>query len=73
MWSLLASDGPIRMVGGRMIEHNNNLLLFGGYGVPSDPSESGAEFVKNSHLDSGIGWSNKLYAFDLKKGERYDM
>lgn len=67
VWSLLASDGPIRMVGGRMIEHNNNLLLFGGYGVPS---ESGAEFVKNSHLDSGIGWSNKLYAFDLKKGER---
>ena len=44
-------------------------LLFGGYGIPSDPIQPGAEFVKSSRFTDGRGWTNELHTFDLIKGE----
>ena len=52
-----------------MIEFDKKLLLFGGYGYPSGPTQPGAKFIKNSKYSYGRGWNNELHLFDLKEGE----
>ena len=67
-WKQLSSAGPMRNQGCGMVAHDSKLVLFGGYGVPSGPTQPGAEFVKNSKYTSGEGWTNELHVFDLNKG-----
>ena len=67
-WKQLSNAGPMRKVGCEMVAHDRNLVLFGGYGVPSGPTQAGAEFVKNSDVTSGEGLTNELHVFDLNKG-----
>ena len=67
-WKQLSSAGPMRKGGCGMVAHDSKLVLFGGFGVPSGPTQPGAEFVKNSKYTSGEGWTNELYVFDLNKG-----
>ena len=43
-WKQLSSTGPMRKVGCGMVAHGSNLVLFGGYGIPSGPTQPGAEF-----------------------------
>ena len=69
-WKQLSSTGPMRKSGCRMVSYGSNLVLFGGYGIPSGPTQPGSEFVKNSkYIDTGRGWTNELHTFDLIKGE----
>ena len=68
-WSHLSSAGPMCKVGCGMVTYGEKLLCFGGYGIPSDTTQP-ADFVKNSNLEDGTGWTNELYAYDLCKGER---
>ena len=50
-----------------MVVYGRKLILFGGYGVPSHPSQQ--DFVKNSRSTKGRGWTNELHSFDLEEGE----
>ena len=50
-----------------MIVYGKKLLLFGGYGFPSHPSQP--DFVKSSCFTDGRGWTNELHSFDLEEGE----
>ena len=68
-WKQLSSTGPMRKTGCKMVAYDSNLVLFGGYGIPSGPTQPGAEFVKNSKYTDGSGWTNELHTFDLIKGE----
>ena len=68
-WKQLSSTGPMRKSGCRMVSYGSNLVLFGGYGIPSGPTQPGAEFVKSSMYTDGRGWTNELHTFDLIKGE----
>ena len=68
-WKQLSSTGPMRKVGCRMVAYGNNLVLFGGYGIPSSPTQPAAEFVKSSKYTNDIGWTNEQHTFDLIKGE----
>ena len=52
-----------------MVTYGNMLILFGGYGYPSGPTQPGAEFKKDSKFTGGAGWTNELHTFDLKEGE----
>ena len=52
-----------------MIAYDKKLVLFGGYGIPSGPTQPGAQFVKNTQYTSGSGWTNELHVFDLEEGE----
>ena len=52
-----------------MIAFDRKLLLFGGYGYPSGPTQTGAKFIKDSNYSGGSGWTNELHLFDLKEGE----
>ena len=70
-WHQLATEGngPMRKSNCAMVHHHKKLVLFGGYGLPSGPTQQGAEFIKNSKHTDGRGWSNELHTFDLKEGE----
>ena len=52
-----------------MIAFDRELLLFGGDGISSGPSQPGAKFIKDSNYSYGSGWTNELHLFDLKEGE----
>ena len=68
-WKQLSSTGPMRKTGCRMVSYGSNLVLFGGFGIPSGPTQPGAEFVKSSRSTDGRGVTNELHTFDLIKGE----
>ncbi len=67
-WSQLPS-GPTRKTGCGMASYEEKLILFGGHGHPSGPTQPGAEFIQDSRLTNGAGWSNELHTFDVQKGE----
>ena len=70
-WKQLSSAcGPMRKQGCGMVAHDSKLVLFGGYGIPSGPTQPGAEFIKDSRFTGGAGWTNEVHTFDLKEGER---
>ena len=68
-WKQLSSSGPMRKVTCGMVPHDSKLVLFGGYGIPSGPTQPGAEFIKDSKFTGGTGWTNEVHTFDLKEGE----
>ena len=68
-WKQLSSAGPMRKSACGMIAHDSKLVLFGGYGYPSGPTQPGAEFIKDSRFTDGRGWTNEVHTFDLKEGE----
>lgn len=72
-WSTLpttSTAGPMGKSGCKMISHDDQLLLFGGYGAPSGPTQPGAEFLKDTRFPSyDNGWTNELHTFCLKGGE----
>ena len=65
-WSQLPS-GPMRKSGCGMVSYEDKLILFGGYGTPSGPIQTGAVFIENSKLP-GRGWTNELHMFEIQKG-----
>ena len=67
-WQQLSSAGPMKKYGCGMVAYGNKLVLFGGYGIPSGPTQPGAEFVKDTKFTDGAGWTNELHSFDLEKG-----
>ena len=68
-WSELTKSGPMSKTSCGMIAFDKKLLVFGGYGIPSAPTQPGAKFIKNSNSSDGRGWTNELHLFDLKEGE----
>ena len=67
-WSQLPS-GPMRKSAWTMVSYEDKLILFGGYGVPSGPTQPWAEFIRNSRFIHGEGWTNELHMFDVQKGK----
>ena len=65
----LSSAGPMSKSDCGMVTYGNMLVLFGGFGFPSGPTQPGAEFIIYEKSTSGIGWTNELHTFDLKEGE----
>ena len=68
-WQQLSSDGPMRKYACGMITYGKKLVLFGGCGFPSGPTQPGAQFVRDIRCNDGIGWTNELHMFDLEDGE----
>ena len=68
-WRELAphsADSPMKKVYCGMVVWGEKCVLFGGCGIPSGPTQSGADFVRHT---AGYGWTNEMHTFDLKKGE----
>ena len=64
-WDTLSDKGPMKKSHCRMISHDNKLLLFGGFGIPSGPIQPGADFVKNTNFKDGRGFTNELHTFSI--------
>ena len=62
-----AGQGPMRKTNGGMIYCDQKLIIFGGYGFPTGPTQAGAEFVLDTMVNDGSGWSNELHS--LEEGE----
>ena len=71
-WQQLSPEGPMKKAGCGMVAYGNKLVLFGGYGRPSGPTQPGAEFVKATRYTDGRGWTNELHSFDVVGGEGCD-
>ena len=72
MWTELAKDGPMKKTFSAMVVYNNQLIVFGGGGIPSGPIQPGSEFIVNPNATDGRGWTNEMHSFDLKEGERVE-
>ena len=69
-WTELAGPGdPMHKIGCGMVSHGEELVLFGGFGVPSSHTQPGAEFIKDGNYSTN-GYTNELHKFDLKEGEQ---
>ena len=63
------ADGPMSKIWCGMVSFfQDQLAIFGGYGIPTGPIQPGATFVKD-HITSEIGWSNELHVFDITTRE----
>ena len=61
--------GPMRKHGCGMVSFlQNRLAVFGGYGIPTGPTQPGAMFTKSTHYTDGSGWSNELHVFNITEG-----
>ena len=63
------ADGPMRKTGCGMVSYNGNRLsLFGGYGIPTGPTQPGATFTEDTSYTDGSGWTNELHIFNINEG-----
>ena len=47
--------------------HGNKAALFGGYGIPTGPTQPGSTFTRNTRFTDGRGWTNEFHLFDLQE------
>ena len=67
-WKQLSGTGPMRKSWCGMVAYDSKLVLFGGCGPSSGPTQPGAEFIKRS--DCNYGWTNELQIFNIQEGEK---
>ena len=42
--------------------------LFGGYSIPTGPTQPGSTFTRDTRYSDGRGWTNEFHLFDLQEG-----
>ena len=63
------ANRPMRKSGCGMVSFlQDKLAVFGGNGIPTGPTQSGAMFTKNTKYTDGRGWSNELHVFNIAEG-----
>ena len=62
--------GVMRKRGHGLVQINNGkqLAMFGGYGIPTGPTQPGAQFIIDDNFPNGRGWSNELHICDTNAG-----
>ena len=62
-------DGPMRKSGCGMVSFlPDQLAVFGGYGIPTGPTQPGTIFTENIDFTDGRGWSNELHVLNITEG-----
>ena len=63
------SQGPMAKSGCGLVSFQvNKLGLFGGYGLPTGPTQPGSAFIRNNCYSDGRGWTNEFHLFHLQEG-----
>jgi len=63
------ADGPMKkFVCGMVPYGQDQLSLFGGYGIPTSLAHPGATFTNDTSFTDGRGWSNELHIFNINEG-----
>ena len=60
--------GPMRKHGCGMVSFRDKLAVFGGYGIPTGPTQPGAMLTKSTDSTDGKGWSNEFHVFTITEG-----
>ena len=69
---LYQADWPMRKSGCAMVSFlQDKLAVFGGYGIPTHPTQPGAMFTKDTYYRDGSGWSNELHVFNTTEGMQW--
>ena len=71
-WRKLAphsADGPMKKDDCGMIVWGEKLILFGGCGIPSSPTQPGADFIKLKDTKYSEGRTNEMHVFNLREGK----
>ena len=62
-------DGPMRKHGSGLVPFlQDKLAIFGGYGIPTHPTQPGVKFTKDTRYTDVRGWSNELHVFTITEG-----
>ena len=48
---------------------SHHLATIGGYGVPTQPIQTGSSFIKDTNFTDGRGWTNEFHVFDVTEGK----
>ena len=71
-WSQLCPEAtagaPMRKYGCGLIIVHENIIVIGGYGIPTGPTQLGASFIKNYNLSNCSGWTNEVHSFNIGQG-----
>ena len=71
-WSQLCPEAtagaPMRKCGCGLIIVHENIIVIGGYGIPTGPTQLGASFIKNKKSTNGSGWTNEVHSFSIAQG-----
>ena len=59
------AESPMAKTGAGMVAFDNNLAVFGGYGVPDGPTQPGSSFIK---VAGDRGWTNEFHIYNLEDG-----
>ena len=46
----------------------NKAVLYGGYGIPTGPTQPGSTFIRNTRYLDDSGWIDEFHLFDLQEG-----
>jgi len=64
------NNGPMPKHGCGMVFFGNHYLAtIGGYGLPTQPIQPGASFIKDPDFTDGRGWTDELHVFDITEGK----
>ena len=62
-------QGPMAKLGCGLVSfQGNKAALYGGYGIPTGPTQPGSTFTKDTGYSDGSGWTNEFHLFDLQEG-----
>ena len=67
-----SNDGPMPKTGcGMVFFRSHYLATIGGHGIPTQPSQHGATFIKNPNPDytDGRGWTDEFHVFDITESK----
>ena len=71
-WSQLCPEAtagaPMRKYGCGLIIVHENIIVIGGYGYPTGPTQLGASFIKNTSYSDDSGWTNEVHSFTIDQG-----
>ena len=71
-WSQLCPEAtagaPMRKLGCGLVIVHGNIIVIGGYGIPTGPTQLGASFIKNNNVSDGGGWTNEIHSFSIGQG-----
>ena len=62
-----AEGAPMPKFGSGMVAFGDSLGVFGGYGIPSGPTQPGS-FIKDARYPDGGGWTNDFHLYNLTDG-----
>ena len=71
-WTQLCPEAtagaPMRKFACGLFIVHDYIIVIGGYGYPTGPTQPGASFIKDDKRNHGGGWTNEVHCFNIRQG-----